>query len=112
MRQIAAFNQAEAGTLALDPLPFAPSGLLDEVISTYRARALHKGLLLKAHVAPTLPAFVQAPAPVIRQILSVLIGSARDHEFDSRLNEPEAKLAKPNGATHRPNGRAQSGMHP
>ena len=76
LRQIVAFNQAEAGTLALDPLPFAPSGLLDEVITTYRARALHKGLSLKAHVAPTLPAFVQAPAPVIRQILSVLVDNA------------------------------------
>jgi signal transduction histidine kinase len=82
LRQIVAFNQAEAGTLALDPLPFTPAGLLDEVIASYRARALHKGLALKAHVAPTLPAFVRAPAPVIRQILVVLVDNAM--KFTSR----------------------------
>jgi signal transduction histidine kinase len=76
LRQIVAFNQAEAGTLALDPLPFSPASLLNEVIAAYRARALHKGLALKAHVAPTLPAFARAPAPVIRQILLVLMDNA------------------------------------
>jgi signal transduction histidine kinase len=76
LRQIVAFNQAEAGTLVLDPLPFTPAALLEEVIAAYRARALHKGLALKAHVAPSLPAFVRAPAPVIRQILLVLLDNA------------------------------------
>jgi signal transduction histidine kinase len=82
LRQIVAFNQAEAGTLALDPLPFTPGGLLEEVVTAYRARALHKGLSLKAHVAPSLPAFVRAPAPVIRQILLVLVDNAM--KFTSR----------------------------
>jgi signal transduction histidine kinase len=82
LRQIVAFNQAEAGTLALDPLPFTPGGLLEEVVTAYRARALHKGLSLKAHVAPTLPAFARAPAPVIRQILMVLVDNAM--KFTSR----------------------------
>jgi signal transduction histidine kinase len=76
LRQIVAFNQAEAGTLVLDPLPFTPATLLEEVIAAYRARALHKGLALKAYVAPSLPAFVRAPAPVIRQILLVLLDNA------------------------------------
>ena len=76
LRQIVAFNQAEAGTLALDPLPFSPATLLNEVIAAYRARATHKGLALKAHVAPTLGAFSRAPAAVIRQILLVLVDNA------------------------------------
>lgn len=76
LRQIVAFNQAEAGTLALDPLPFAPGALLDEVCGAYRARALHKGLALKSQVALVLPAAIRAPAPVIRQILLVLIDNA------------------------------------
>ena len=82
LRQIVAFNQAEAGTLALDPLPFTPAALLEEVVTVYRARALHKGLSLKAHIAPNLPAFVRAPAPVIRQILLVLVDNAM--KFTSR----------------------------
>lgn len=82
LRQIVAFNQAEAGTLALDPLPFAPAGLLEEVMTVYRARAVHKGISLKAHVAPNLPAFVRAPSPVIRQILLVLVDNAM--KFTSR----------------------------
>lgn len=76
LRQIVAFNQAEAGTLALDPLPFGPANLLNEVITKYQARATHKGLAIKLHVAPTLPAVVRAPAPVIRQILLVLLDNA------------------------------------
>ena len=76
LRQIVAFNQAEAGTLALEPLPFSPGSLLNEVIATYRARATHKGVALKAHVAPTLGAFSRAPAAVIRQILLVLVDNA------------------------------------
>lgn len=82
LRQIVAFNQAEAGTLALDPLPFTPAGLLEEVVTVYRARAVHKGISLKAHVAPNLPAFVRAPSPVIRQILLVLVDNAM--KFTSR----------------------------
>jgi signal transduction histidine kinase len=86
LRQIVAFNQAEAGTLALDPLPFAPSGLLEDVIAAYRARALHKGLSLKAHVAPSLPAFVRAPSPVIRQVLLVLLDNAMKFTTRGSIN--------------------------
>jgi signal transduction histidine kinase len=86
LRQIVAFNQAEAGTLALDPLPFTPAGLMEDVIAAYRARALHKGLSLKAHVAPSLPAFVRAPAPVIRQILLVLLDNAMKFTTRGSIN--------------------------
>jgi signal transduction histidine kinase len=71
--QIVVYNQAEAGTLVLDPLPFDPSSLLNEVLSVYRARALHKGVALVTHLSPTLPAVLRAPAPVIREVLLVLV---------------------------------------
>ena len=76
LRQIVAFNQAEAGTLALNPVPFRPAELLDDVVATYHARALHKGIALKTHVAPNLASVTRAPAPVIRQILLVLVDNA------------------------------------
>jgi len=76
LRQIMTFNQAEAGTLGLEPLPFAPATLLGEVADVYRARALHKGLALKTDVAASVPAVVQAPASVIREVLVVLLDNA------------------------------------
>lgn len=76
LQQIVAFNQAEAGSLTLDPLPFSPAELLAEVGGVYRARAHHKGLALRIQVAPSLPAVLQAPAPVIRQILLALVDNA------------------------------------
>lgn len=76
LQQIVAFNQAEAGSLTLDPLPFSPGELLAEVSGVYRARAQLKGLALRTQVAPSLPAVLQAPAPVIRQILLALVDNA------------------------------------
>ncbi len=76
LRQIVAFNQAEAGTLALDAVLFSPGALLSEVTGVYRARAQHKGLRIETRVAPALPALVRAPFPVIRQILLVLVDNA------------------------------------
>jgi protein-histidine pros-kinase len=76
LQQILAFNQAEAGTLVLDPVDFSPAALLAEVAATYRARARHKGLALHTQVTPELPLTVCAPAPVIRRILLVLMDNA------------------------------------
>lgn len=76
LHQILAFNQAEAGTLVLDPVDFSPSALLAEVVAVYRARAQHKGLALRTFVTPELPLAVCAPAPVIRRILLALMDNA------------------------------------
>lgn len=76
LQQIVAFNQAEAGTLALDPLPFSPGDLLTGVANTYRARAHLKGIALRLQISPSLPAVLRAPAPVIQQILTVLTDNA------------------------------------
>ncbi len=76
LQQIVAFNQAEAGTLAIEPLPFDPAALLSEAAAAYRARAHLKGLAVVTHVSPSLPAVVRAPAAVIRQILIVVLDNA------------------------------------
>ena len=76
LRQIVAFNQAEAGTLALEPTTFRPAGLLNEVMTAYRARAQHKGIAVNLEVAPALCGVARAPAAVIRQILLVLMDNA------------------------------------
>ena len=76
LQQILAFNDAEAGTLALDPIEADAGFLLGEVLAVYRARASHKGLSLQANVDPGLIAGIRAPVPVIRQILLVLLDNA------------------------------------
>ncbi len=74
--QILAFNEAEAGTLALDPAPFSPAALLAGSCAVYRARASHKGLALSTETSPSLPATVYAPGAVIRQVVLALLDNA------------------------------------
>lgn len=74
--QVVAFNQAEAGTLALDPLPFNPAVLAGEAAAVYHDCAQQKGLVLLVDTAPGLPALVHAPAALVRQILLVLLDNA------------------------------------
>jgi signal transduction histidine kinase len=76
LHQILAYNQAEAGTLVLDPVNFSPAGMLAEVAAVFRTRAAHKGLVLHMHVTPELPLEVCAPSPVIRRILAALVDNA------------------------------------
>ncbi len=76
LQQILAFNQAEAGTLALDPVDVDADSLLDDVLAVYRARAAHKGLTLRTHIDSSLAADVRAPVPVIRQIILALLDNA------------------------------------
>lgn len=76
LQQILAFNQAEAGTLALDARPFRPSDLLAEVATIYRSRAQLKGLALRTNVSSTLPDVLSAPASVIREVLVALVDNA------------------------------------
>lgn len=76
LQQILAFNQAEAGTLTLEPVDFSPHALLEEVLGIYRARANHKGLALHAEIPPGFAASLRAPAPVIRHILLALVDNA------------------------------------
>jgi len=76
LQQILAFNQAEAGTLSLDPVEADAASLLDDVLAVYRARATHKGLALRTEVDSGVAAGICAPVPVIRQILLALLDNA------------------------------------
>lgn len=76
LQQIVAFNEAEAGTLALDAKVFSPAELLAEVASVYRRRAGEKGLSLQLQVSSALPGMLRGPATVIRQALLPLLDNA------------------------------------
>lgn len=76
LQEILAYNQAEAGTLALDPVVFDPVRLLEEMADCFRARAEHKGLVLHVRPTPELPRELRAPAPVIRLIIRALLDNA------------------------------------
>ena len=76
LQQILAFNQAEAGTLALVPSDFDGRAVLDGVLAVYRARAEHKGLRLTANVDESLTTDLRAPVAIIRQILLALVDNA------------------------------------
>lgn len=76
LRQVLAYNQAEAGTLVLDTTEFSPAQLLEAVVEPFRARADRKGLALEVVPDPSAPDFVRAPVRVLRQVLSALVDNA------------------------------------
>ncbi|HUG11259.1 MAG TPA: ATP-binding protein [Opitutaceae bacterium] len=76
LQQVVAYNQAEAGTLALEPVEFDPAGFLEEIAAGHRARAAHKGLRLVVRPTPELPATMRAPAGVIREVVRALLDNA------------------------------------
>lgn len=76
LQQILAYNQAEAGTLALDAMVCDAGLLAEEVLAPYRAAAEQKGVKLAVDLDPELPAEASAPVPVIRQVLQALVDNA------------------------------------
>jgi signal transduction histidine kinase len=76
LQQILAFNQAEAGTLALDPVTLSPKRLVAEVGGAYAGRANHKGIELKIETDCAGPDRFRGPVPVISHVLSALVDNA------------------------------------
>ncbi|WP_234265364.1 ATP-binding protein [Hydrogenophaga sp. NFH-34] len=66
----------ESGTLKLSAAPVHLPTVVQEVNDLMQVAARDKGLDLNAHCAPDLPAWVQADATRLRQILFNLIGNA------------------------------------
>ncbi|MDN8618836.1 hybrid sensor histidine kinase/response regulator [Variovorax ginsengisoli] len=66
----------EAGRLQLEPMPLALAGFLDEVVRMVRPQAEAKGLAFVYSEAGRLPAWVQADAKRLRQILINLLSNA------------------------------------
>jgi len=69
----------EAGTIEIDPAPFALAGCLEGVADIMRARAEEKGLAFTAEWGADLPATVRADEKRLRQILTNLLDNAIKH---------------------------------
>ncbi len=70
------FSKIEAGHLELEPVPFSPEELVEEVAGVLAPRAHGKGIELAAFSDPTLPARVRGDRHRLRQILLNLAGNA------------------------------------
>ncbi len=70
------FSKVEAGTLDLDPQPFALRDMLGVAVQMLGFRARQKGLDLTCRVAPDVPATIVADADRLRQVLVNLVGNA------------------------------------
>lgn len=66
----------EAGKLELRPAPFALADLLADVAAAHAVAAAAKGLALRLDLTSDLPAWVEADAQKIRQVLDNLLGNA------------------------------------
>jgi signal transduction histidine kinase/CheY-like chemotaxis protein len=66
----------EAGKLTLRPAPFALGDLLHDIAAAHLHAAGGKGLAFTLDLAPDLPAWVEADAQKLRQVLDNLVGNA------------------------------------
>ncbi|MDQ4503508.1 response regulator [Sinomonas sp. ASV322] len=70
------FSKLEAGKVELDPMPFEPRALLDEVAGLFAEQAQGKGLELIAHCRPNVPPLLLGDSRALRQILLNLVSNA------------------------------------
>ena len=66
----------EAGEMRLDPAPFAPAALFDELLALFQPQAAAKGLMFAVSGGSRVPAGLVGDAPRLRQILTNLVGNA------------------------------------
>jgi len=66
----------EAGRLEIESMPFEPTRVLEQVISTCNAQARDKDLTLDVSIAPDVPEWVMGDAFRLRQVLLNLTGNA------------------------------------
>ncbi|MCR6630725.1 MAG: ATP-binding protein [Magnetospirillum sp.] len=69
-------SRIEAGRLELNPEPFRPRDLAEELAALARAQAADKGLEFRLEVAPGLPEAVRGDVGAIRQIVLNFLGNA------------------------------------
>ena len=70
------FSKLEAGKVELDPTPFGPRELLEEVAGLFAEQAQGKGLELIAHCRPDVPPRLLGDSRALRQILLNLVSNA------------------------------------
>ena len=76
LNDILDISKIEAGRLELDVAPFLPRRMLEDMMALWRPSALNKGLVLKSHVEPELPAVMMGDANRIGQIVANYLGNA------------------------------------
>lgn len=70
------YSKLEKGAIDLDPRPFSPALLTDEVADIIEAQCTAKGLALQVTVDPALPASLLGDEGRLRQVLLNLLGNA------------------------------------
>jgi signal transduction histidine kinase/DNA-binding response OmpR family regulator len=76
LNDILDMSKLEAGSLALLSEPVALRPLVAEVEQVMRPRAMAKGLALRVHVAPELPAALEMDGTRLKQVLNKLMNNA------------------------------------
>ena len=76
LNDILDLSKIEAGKLVLEPRPFDPRALVEEVGALLGARAVEKGLVFAARVDPALPPRLVGDGGRLRQVLINLVGNA------------------------------------
>ena len=69
-------SKMEAGRVELAAEPFSPAALIDNALSSLRAQAEGKGLVLRAEVAPDIAPHLLGDPDRLRQVLLNLVGNA------------------------------------
>lgn len=70
------YSRIESGRLDLEPQPVSPRELVENVVELVAARAHDKGIGIGSHVAPDVPALLDADPGRLRQVLLNVIGNA------------------------------------
>jgi PAS domain S-box-containing protein len=70
------FSKIEAGRFELEPQQISPRELVENVVELMAARAYAKGIGLGCHVAPEVPAMIEADPGRLRQVMLNLVGNA------------------------------------
>ena len=70
------FSKIEAGRFELEPQAMSPRELVENVVELMAARAFAKGIGLGCHVAPEVPALIEADPGRLRQVILNLVGNA------------------------------------
>jgi signal transduction histidine kinase len=69
-------SKAESSSFTLVETPFSLRGVVDDVVSTFDAAALEKGLQLRSSIADDVPSTLIGDPVALRQILTNLVGNA------------------------------------
>jgi signal transduction histidine kinase/ActR/RegA family two-component response regulator len=76
INDILEYSRLEAGSVALESVPFSPAKVVDQVVSLLGESASEKGLALAAELSADLPEALVGDPTRLRQILFNLVGNA------------------------------------